>query len=413
MNKNRIASQENSWIKKIALFLTSQNLSLFGSSVVSFAIIWHITLQTSSGKWIMLSTICSLVPQVLISLFGGVWADRYNRKYMIMLADGFIALATLGLAIAFWMGYQHLEMLLAVSVVRSIGAGIQTPAVNAIYPQIVPMEKLTKVQGINQSINSVLMLLAPAAGGVVLGTLGIVWAFLLDVITASLAIAILSFIRVAKVSNGDGTTSVMAELKQGVRYAMRYKLIRRVLICFGVSFFLITPASVLTPLFVERTFGGGVWYLTANEMVWTVGTLIGGAFVAIKGQFKDKIGTVAVCLVGFGVTFGLLGIAPNIVIYLIIMGAAGFFLPPMSTSQTVLLQENVDPTMMGRVFSLLQIVSGAAMPIAILLFGPLADVIPIGWILLVSGALLALVGLLYGRGRKSPDLLRPPVDPSD
>ena len=87
--------------KKIILFLISQNISLFGSAVVGFCIIWYITLETSSGIWLMLATICSLLPQVVISLWGGVWADRHNRKHLIMLADAFIALATLGIALFF------------------------------------------------------------------------------------------------------------------------------------------------------------------------------------------------------------------------------------------------------------------------------------------------------------------------
>lgn len=395
MNTNSLHDNDSSWKKKIIIFLISQNISLFGSSVVSFSIIWYITLQTSSGKWVMLFTICSLLPQVLISLWAGVWADRYNRKYIIMLADGFIALATLGLAIAFWTGYQNLEMLLAVSLIRSLGAGIQTPAAIALYPQIVPVEKLTKVQGINQTLNSVLMLLSPAVGGVVLGTMGIFWAFMLDVITASLAIVVVSFIHIEKVAGNSETTSVFTELRQGIAYALNHKLLKRVIICFGVSFFLITPAAVLTPLLVERSFGSDVWRLTANEMVWTIGSLLGGFFVFLRGDFKDKIRTTAIGLVGFGITFALLGIANDFVIYLIIMGAAGFFMPIVATAQTVLIQENVDANMMGRVFSLIQIVTGSAMPIAILFFGPLADIVSIGLILLVSGALLALVGVLY------------------
>ncbi|MDD4361442.1 MAG: MFS transporter, partial [Bacteroidales bacterium] len=130
--------------KQIVLFLISQNISLFGSSVVAFAIIWHITLETSSGLWLMLSTVCSMLPQVVISLWGGVWADRYNRKHLIMLADAFIALTTLGLALAFLAGFQRLELLLAVAVVRSIGAGVHSPAVNAAYPQLVPPEQLAR-----------------------------------------------------------------------------------------------------------------------------------------------------------------------------------------------------------------------------------------------------------------------------
>ena len=319
-----LMQDDNYSLKKVILFLTSQNLSLFGSSVVSFSIIWYITLETSSGKWVMAFTICSLLPQVLISLWAGVWADRYNRKYLIMLADIFIALATFGLAIAFWAGYERLELLLVVSLIRSLGAGIQTPAVSALYPQIVPIDKLTKIQGINQTLNSVLMLLSPAVGGLVLGTVGISWAFMLDVITATLAVIVLSFISIEKVARSAENTSVLTELRQGIEYTLNHKLLRLVLICFGVSFFLITPAAVLTPLFVERTFGSEVWRLTANEMVWTIGSFVGGVFVSLKGDFKDKILTAAICLVAFGVTFALLGIAGNFMVYLIIMGIAGF-----------------------------------------------------------------------------------------
>jgi DHA3 family macrolide efflux protein-like MFS transporter len=370
-------------------------MSLFGSSVVSFSIIWYITLQTSSGKWVMLFTICSLLPQVLISLWAGVWADRYNRKYIIMLADGVIALVTLGLAIVFWAGYQRMEVLLAISIVRSIGAGVQTPAANALYPQIVPKEKWTKVQGVNQTLNSVLLLLSPAVGGIVLGSMGISWAFILDVITALLAIAVLSFIHIEIVARSAETSPVFTELRQGIAYALNHKLLKHVLLCLGVSFFLVTPAAVLTPLLVERSFGSDVWRLTANEMAWTIGSLIGGVFVSLRGDFKDKIRTVSICLVGFGVTFALLGIANHFTIYLLIMGAAGVFMPIIATALTVLIQENVEATMMGRVFSLVQIVTGSTMPIAILFFGPLADIISIGSILLASGALLAVAGVLY------------------
>jgi DHA3 family macrolide efflux protein-like MFS transporter len=395
MEANNLTNNNKAWLRQITLFLVSQNISLFGSSVVSFAIIWHITLETSSGTWVMLFTICALLPQVLVSLWGGVWADRYNRKHLIMLSDGFIALATLGLAIAFWAGYQRLEMLLAVSLVRSIAGGIQAPAVSALYPQLVPVEKLTKVQGVNQTLNSVLMLLAPAVGGVVLGSMGIVWAFMVDVLTASLAILVMSFIPVEKVRRVEANTSVMAELKQGIVYTFSNRLLKTVLICFGVSFFLITPAAMLTPLFVERTFGSDVWRLTANEIAWTLGTLIGGVFVSVKGEFKNKIYTVAAGMVAFGISFALLGLARNFTFYLAVMGASGFFMPMVATAQTVLIQENVEAAMMGRVFSLIHIVTGTAMPVAIIFFGPLSDLVPISYILLATGALLALTGVLY------------------
>lgn len=383
--------------KEVISFLLSQNISLFGSSVVAFAIIWYITLETSSGLWLMLSTICSTVPQVVISLWGGVWADRYNRKHLIMFSDGFIALATLGLVAAFWAGLGRLELLLVASVVRSLGAGIQTPAVNALFPQLVPTESLTRVQGINQTLSSLLMLVSPAVGGVVLRSFGLVWAFFIDVITATLAILVMAFIKVDRVTRDESLGSVLAELKEGITYTLSHRLLSGLLICYACSFFLITPAAVLTPLLIERSFGGEVWKLTANEISWTIGSLIGGLFVSWHGGFQDKIRTIAMCLVIFGVTFGFLGLATSFSVYLFIMGAAGFFMPVMATTQTVLIQEITSPSMMGRVFSIIQIIAAGAMPLAILVFGPLADIVSVEVILIVSGALLALVGVLYHR----------------
>ncbi|HHX73726.1 MAG TPA: MFS transporter [Firmicutes bacterium] len=386
--------------KKIVLFLISQNISLFGSSVVGFAIVWYITLETSSGLWLTLATVCAMLPQVAISLWGGVWADRHNRKYLIMLADAFIACATLGLAIAFLAGFKHLGLLLAVAAVRSLGAGIQTPAVNAIYPQLVPQENLTRIQGINQTLSSVLMLLSPAVGGVILGSLDIVWALLLDVVTAALAILIISFIKVEKIRREDAPASLFAELRQGIVYTFRHPHLRGIMLCFACSFFLVTPAAVLTPLLVERSFGSDVWRLTANEVAWTVGSLVGGVYVSVHGDFNDKIRTIALCLVAFGVTFGLLGVAGNFPLYLAIMGIAGFFMPVIATAQTVFIQERAEPAMLGRVFSIVQIIAASAMPVAILLFGPLADLVSVEAILIVSGVLLALTGVVYYHTQK-------------
>ncbi len=399
MKEKGLQAQNNTWMKKIALFLASQNVSLFGSSVVSFAIIWYITLETSSGKWVMLSAICSMLPQVLISLWAGVWADRYNRKYLILFSDGFIALSTLILAVIFFAGYRSINLLLVVSFIRSVFTGIQTPAVNAVYPQIVPAEKLTKVNGINQTLNALLLLLAPAVGGMVLGYLDISWAFMIDVITAVIAIIILCFIKIDKVSQPDEKSSVFENLREGVKYTFENKLLKDIIICFGISFFLITPAAFLTPIMIQRSFGDEVWRLTANEMVWTIGSLIGGIFVSFRGEFKNKIRTIANSLIAFGITFALLGMVKWFMVYLLIMGLSGFFMPICSTAQTVLIQENVQDTMMGRVFSIIQIITSASMPVAMLLFGPLADVVSVELILLVTGIMLAGLGFIVSRYR--------------
>lgn len=397
MQKNDSLTQDPSWVRKAALFLFGQNVSLFGSSIVQYAIIWHITLETSSGVWIMLTTLCSVLPQILVSLWGGVWADRYNRKWLIMGADGFIALCTLGLAIAFFNGYRSMTLILAVSAVRSFGSGVQMPAVNAFFPEIIPANKLTKVQGINQTLMSVLMLVSPAVGGFVLGTFGIEWTFLIDVTTAAMAIIITSFIKTAPAERKSSGQGVYQELKEGVAFVFGNPVLKRLTLYYAIGFFLVTPGSMLTPLLIERTFGDDVWRLTLVEITWTVGSLIGGVYIAAKGEFKDKVQAISISFIGFGIAFALLGLSWIYWIFAAIMLVAGFFMPMMSTATTVLIQETVENEMLGRVFSLLQIISASAMPLAIILFGPLADVISVQTILVITGIILAIVGIHYGK----------------
>lgn len=384
----------------ILLFLISQNLSIFGSSVVGYAIIWYVTLKTSSGTWMMAVTLATMVPHLLISLYSGVWADRYSRKSLIMLSDGFIAAATLALFILFRMGYRNLELLLAVSVIRSLGSGIQSPAVNAIFPQLVPKEHLTRIQGINQSVRSVLLLLSPAVGGLVLSVMNISWAFLLDVISAFLAIVVFAFIRVEQIKRKDEVFSVRKDMSEGLSYTFGNPVLKSLILYYTFAFFLVTPAAILTPLLVERSFGPEIWKLTANEIAWTAGSLVGGIFIALKGQFKDKVRTIALALVGFGVGFTLLGIAKPFPLYLVVMVLVGIFMPILATAETVLIQEIVEPGKMGRVFSIVELISGFSIPLGILIYGPLADVVSIESLLIVSGLLLVLVGLSYQRSNR-------------
>src|SRR5690606_25501406 len=147
--------QYGDWKRKAALFLSSQSLSLFGSMLVQYAIIWHITLTTQSGAMLTISTLAGFLPQIVISLFAGVWADRYPRKMLIIASDALTAVSTLILGVFFMLGYQELWLIFIVVGIRSVGAGIQLPAVNAFLPEIVPQDKLIRVNSMNVSLQPV------------------------------------------------------------------------------------------------------------------------------------------------------------------------------------------------------------------------------------------------------------------
>lgn len=140
------------------------------------AVVWYATMQTASGVWVAAFTIAAYLPQFLVSFFGGVWADRYNRKILIIGADAGIAVITFIMVLA--IPYIQTESilllgLLIMSVLRSVGSGIQAPAVNAVIPQLVPTEQFMRYNGINATMQSIVNFAPPAAAGAIfaVGTL--------------------------------------------------------------------------------------------------------------------------------------------------------------------------------------------------------------------------------------------------
>jgi MFS transporter, DHA3 family, macrolide efflux protein len=394
------------WKKNATIFIGSQTLSLLGSMTVSFAIIWYITLKTSSGFLMTLSIVFSFLPQILISLFAGVWADRYDRKKLIIYSDVLIAVPTLILAVLFMSGFTSIWFIFLISIIRSAGAGIQTPAVGAIMPQIIPQDKLMRVNGINSSVGSVMMLVSPAISGILLSLYGLAATLFLDFATATLAVVILSFLPVTprKRKEEESEPNIFDDLKEGLNYAKKNVLIKSLLIFYALFFFLITPAAFLTPLMVQRTFGSDVWRLTANEIAWSVGCLIGGIIVSTTGGFKNRIFTMGFSCMAFGFLFAFLGVAGNFTLYLAIMLVAGIFMPLFGTAETVLVQEKVPEKYLGRIFSLIQIIASIVMPLGMVLFGPLADIMKIEYIMIATGVLIGIMGLYIFTNKKLMDL---------
>lgn len=386
----------SNWKKNTALFLTSQTISLFGSSLVQYAILWYITLNTQSGLMMTLSIICGFVPTFLLSPFAGVWADRYSRKLLIILSDSCIAAATLILALLFLIGYNEMWLLFVVSAVRALGAAVQTPAVGAMLPQIVPTEQLTKLNGINGSIQALIMLLSPMLSGALLTVASIEVIFFIDVITAVLAVAtMLLFVKVPLHAKAVAkqNLSYFSDMRLGIRYITQHHYIRTFLIFMAFFLLLAAPVAFLTPLQVTRTFGGDIWRLTAIEITFSIGMMIGGGILAGWKGFRNRVYTMTMSALAMGAFTFALGFIPVFWIYLLFMGLFGLAMPFFSTPGTVLLQERVEPDYMGRVFGVLGMISSSMMPFGMLIFGPLADAVKIEWMLMLTGLLMFILGL--------------------
>lgn len=411
--RNPLASVDG-WKKRTALFLSSQSLSLFGSMLVQYAIIWHITLTTQSGAMLTISTLAGFLPQIVISLFAGVWADRYPRKMLIIASDALTAVSTLILGVFFMLGYQELWLIFIVVGIRSVGAGIQLPAVNAFLPEIVPQDKLMRVNSLNGTIQPIFMIAAPVIAAAMLSLTSLESIFFVDVVTATLAIALLIVLKapIRQRTPAQQATSYLDDLRAGLNYVGQSSVLKTLFVFYAFIFFLIAPVVFLTPLHVTREFGEEIWKLTANEVVWFAGSVLGGIGMTAWGGFKSHFRTLGAASMVWAVLFVGLGLSDIFVLYLIFMFLAGFPMPVWHAASTTLLQEIVEPEMHGRVFGIQQILSTAIMPLGMAIFGPIADVVSIELLLVVSSALMAIPGawLFFNRQLEQAQPALAPVE---
>jgi len=383
------------WKKNSALFLFSQNISLFGSSLVQYAIWWYIVLNTQSGIMMTIAVVCGFLPTFILSPIAGVWADRYNRKMLIVAADAMVAAATLVLAVTFLMGYESLGLLFLMYAIRAVGTGIQTPAIGAILPQFVPEEQLTKINGLNGSIQALALLISPAVSALLLTVTAIEMIFFIDVITAAIAITTMLFflhIPVHAKALEEQTNSYFSDLKLGLDYIKNHDFLKLFFLFYAVFFVLIAPASFLTPLQVVRSFGEEVWRLSALEIAFSSGMMAGGAIIALWGGFRNKIHTLLLASLINGISILALGVVPIFWIYLLFMGFIGVTIPFFNTPSMVLLQEKVEESFLGRVFGVTTMISTSMMPLGMLIFGPVSDTIKIEWMLIGTGILIFIMG---------------------
>jgi DHA3 family macrolide efflux protein-like MFS transporter len=190
--------------------------------------------------------------------------------------------------------------------------------------------------------------------------------------------------------------SYFGDLVAGVRYIGSHAPVRWLMILFALTMFLVGAPSYLTPLMVTRTFGDEVWKLTANELFWGFGMLAGGVIMSIVGpKITHRVRLLVGAVIATGILVFGLGISTNMWVFFSIGLVIGIMFAAQSTPSMTIIQERVEPEMQGRVFGFVGIVMAVAMPLSMVVFGPLADQVSVESLLVVAGlALFAVVGVI-------------------
>ncbi|MGH3353676.1 MAG: MFS transporter [Nocardioides sp.] len=391
------------WKRNVLVFLGGQMVSSLGSMIVGYAVMWHLTVETGSATVLTLSVAAGMLPQALVSVFGGVWADRHSRKMLIIGADTAIAAATLVLALLMLSGVGDLWTIFVAMAVRSALAGIQGPAVNAMLPQIVPAEQLMRVNGAQQAIQSGMMLFAPAVAAAIYASTDLVAVFFIDVVTAVIGVLLLLLIPVARMVRPTEPASYFGDLVAGVRYVRGNASVRWVMVLVAVVMFMAGAPAHLTPLMITRSFGDEIWMLSVNELFWSVGMLVGGAMMAVFGpKVKRRVRLMVAASIGVGVLVVGLGASTSFWMFSVAGLVICILFQTLLVPATTVLQEQVADSMRGRVFGFYGIVISVAMPVSMIVFGPLADRFAVESVMILAGVLLlvCVLGMFAAGGAR-------------
>jgi MFS transporter, DHA3 family, macrolide efflux protein len=388
------------WARRFFTIWTGQALSLFGSALVQFALIWWLTQKSGSATVLAIAVLVGMLPQILIGPFAGALVDRWNRRLIMIVADGIIAVFSLVLAYLFATGTVQIWHIYAVMAIRSLGGAFHFPAMSASTPLMVPNEQLTRINGLNQALQGVNSLAAPPIGALLLSLLPTQGILLIDVGTALLAILPLLFLPVPQPPRlSDLSQNAKPSLLQDVRAALTYiqSIPGFMAIIFMALFlnFLLVPTESLLPLLITKHFSKGAIELGLMQSAMGIGILAGGILLSIWGGFKKKIVTSVTGIIGLGLGVMLIGLAPASLFIIAILGnvVLGLMIPIANGPIGALLQSIVRPDMQGRVMSLLNSGATAIAPLGLLVAGPFSDWLGIRVWFWAGGILCVLIAV--------------------
>lgn len=388
---------KQTWKKQFFIIYLGQAFSLLGSAAVQFAVIWWLTVQTESAVTLTVASIVAFLPSMFIGPFAGVWIDRYNRRTVMMAADGLVALSSVILGAAFLvLETPPIPFLYLILFIRGLGNTFHGPAMQAAVPMLAPPEMLTKIGGWGNLVNSISNMLGPVLGAALMAVLPVASIMLVDILGAAIAIGCLLFVTIPDVPRTATELHVLSDMKQGLHAIRKNRPLMAVFVPMVLVNVLYMPLGSLFPLLVRTHFMGGAWHNGIAEFVFAGGLLISSAVLGIWGGMKRRFLMASLAIGVLGAASLVSGALPSsgfglFAVCCFIMGTTGTFINVPLMAYT---QESTPPEMMGKVFSLLMAAMTLAMPVGLLIAGPASEAVGVDKWFLGSGVALIVTAVL-------------------
>lgn len=394
-----MSPRTGTWFRTFIIIFSGQAFSLLGSYAVNFALVWWLTVETGSASVLAFASIAAILPQAILGPIAGPFVDRWDRRVTMIVADLAIAATSLALLLAFAASTPSVAVVIAIIAVRSVGAAFHTPASQAAVPMYVPADQLMRVAGWNFFMSSGIAMAGPVLGAFMMATTTMSAIMAVDIGGAALAVASLLLVRIPHPERPESATARInfaAEFAEGWRELVLHRGLLDLTLVLAVVTLFYMPLNALFPLMTFSHFGGDAKAASYVEVAFGAGMLVGSMAIGWLSQRVSGVRLVAAGIVLVGVTLAAAGVLPasGFWVFVLLCVVMGVSVPLFGAPITAMFQTLIDPAKLGRVMSLYMTIAMLVSPVGLLVAGPLAETIGVaGWFAL-SGALIALTGLV-------------------
>ncbi len=383
-------------MKKFLVIWAGELISCIGSGMTAFALSMYVYQMTGSVSYVSLVTLLAYMPTILLSPIGGVLADRYDRRLLMIIGDAF---SGLGIAYILWQiqsGDFKIVPILAGVTFNAVFVALLEPSYKATVTDLLTEEEFDKASGMVQMAGNAKYLISPALAGVLLGIADIRLILVLDIATVIVTVFTTSIVRktIAKPVKKE-TKKISKEMQEGLYVITKNRTVRSLVVimafvCFFIGFVQTLSGPMLLAVTDTKTVG-------IMESVCAVGMLLGSLWIGIVGiKGKD---TQVLCIAGIvnGLFMGMAGISTN----LILTGGSIFLfflsLPFLNTCADVLVRMKVPNELQGRVWGMISLLTQSGTVLSYVLCGVLADYV-FEPMFSEGGILAGNIGKLIGTG---------------
>ncbi len=369
--------------------------STTGTFMQTFAQAWLVYTMTNSAFLLGVDGFLSTGPMLIFSLFGGVIADRVERKKIMLLSQYLQMSFAVILALLIFTHQIHVWHIFVLSFLTGSIQSFSGPAYASLLPLLVRREDVPNAVAMNSMQFNLARVIGPALGGIVFGLWGPAACFSLNGLSFVAVIIAYSVISIPPVHERMRETGIFEEMQEGFRFVVSRRSLMQLTFLAFAGTFLGMPLFTMLPVVAKKVFGLGAQGLSLFQADYGVGSVIGAVFVA-SSSYAAKKGKIALLMqLLFAFCLGFFGLSRNLTSSVIIAFIAGACIVGVVSLYSSLVQLMITDAMRGRVMSIFMLAFRGGMPLGNLVAGYVAQRWSISLALAINGAVLAAVALIF------------------